>query len=242
MSKKTFRIILNYWQTYKIISYYEIIFKLFSLLRIILNKSVNFAYNLKNITMSGTTSALFHLTQLVRGVAKTQFKLTADKIVNFYPINGGTNSHIEFLDHNFGSLIEHDVVEDCATISAAALTTFMVTNTDGSNFYINADRLVYLGELGTYREIYIDDDTEHLRQYKLSTPLNSIVVGAGNLGQVFLSDGTNKWLNSLYVGRVTQKPNPSDGYLMRYDSKRNEFVTLSLVASGNGFSLGGSWI
>ena len=102
--------------------------------------------------MSGTTSALIHLTELG---TNTQFKLTADKIINFYSINGNTNSHIEYVDHDMGTLIERDVVETAPTISAAALTTFFVQLTSWQYIYINADRLVYAGDLTTYRQIYL---------------------------------------------------------------------------------------
>jgi len=193
--------------------------------------------------MSGTTSALFHLTELLpNGNSGTQFKLTADKIVVFNDINGNTNTNITYFDHDLGTLITRNVVENAAAISILAVTTFWVTLTTGEIFYINADRLVYAGIAGAETQIFLDDESDALREYSLSTPINSIVAGSGNVEKVFLQDGSSKWINSLYIGRVTRMPNPSDGFKLRYNEQANEYVELDLVASGNGFNIGSSWV
>lgn len=193
--------------------------------------------------MSGTTSALFHLTELLpNGVSGTQFKLTADKIIKFRDINGNTNTEIEYMDHDLGSVITRNVVENAAAISTLAVTTFWVTSTGGDIFYINSDRLVYTGDITTERQIFIDDESDALREYSLSTPLNSIVVGAGNIGKVIKQDGSEVWINSLYIGRVTRILTQPTGYKLRYNEQANEYVELDLVSSGNSFSLGSSWV
>lgn len=154
--------------------------------------------------MAGTKTKVISLTDKDSGYA---FKLAADKIINFYGVNAGADSSITYVDRTSGTIVTRTVDEAPATINTAAAKTFSITLTTGETLYIHSDRIVFMTDLGSTRQISYYTEQSVLQQFSSSTAAATINTAAGNTFSVTKQeiDGTfsTVYLNCNLIADIT---------------------------------------
>lgn len=149
--------------------------------------------------MAGTKTKIVPLTDKATGFA---FKISASQIVGFYGTNSGADSIIQYIARSGGPVVTQTVDETPATINTAAAKTFSITLSTGETYYIHADRIVYMFDMTSYRQIGYYNGQNVLQQLSSSTAIATINTAAGNTFSVTTIDGVTRYLNCNLVADI----------------------------------------